>query len=1488
MKNWSALFITLILLFSTFPYVNAEGNTTTTSIDNSTSKTIDSTSKTIDDDSSTGDIEGSGDVVIETESSEGAELPGENTTSTETITNETIGIHDEGIVDEGIGNLETYKSSLTLPDNYKNIVSNVINYVEDCESKAKENNQYDIQYSCMKDQYYIKEELGNLVGISLNDWKRVVDYLLLYTPGEPNYWIDDSGNIQLNFDKMIIRDKLGFNINPTDRAPTSKDEIWAGFWINWEQYGGMNEDQVRQADEDYRRWEDEQRQEKLLSEMSISVSSSQEELGDEIISIVKPIFELGENYDKSPSKSSAYALAYNSTISEATLRGFSDTKDSTDLKNACDYVKKNLNYDLDVWQNEFGETHLGRVYYKGDNVEINFDCNYDDVEGKTFAWLDVNWGSTAEAYKEEIKKARRDADIEARKAERAGAIKEFMDSFEIESDLLETAQTIVEEIDDFSEELKDFDPSRIENFYDAEYKSQLLRAKFEGIGDAFNCDDFTQIRDYVILYTKYGTPDIWKDDFGDTVLGNHKFLLENDYFKFEINSWGCQDFDLEEKGGMNVELRWKPIITDEQKNVIKEARKDSLFEAEKLRRHNLLLKARQLVNFTVEEETIGKQIITKLETIRNEALEFEKNSSKEKAYNLTYNVILIRSELEGLAMSYPDIAENIGKYVLLYGPGMPDVWINNMEEVEVGNHLQIFRSENVEINFNMWIDEYNDRTGFDLWAGGKYRKEFKDVVKNAEKEGWIQADKARRIWLAKKALESLEDKVNNTDVVINSLKEYVSAFEKYKAGSISAYDLEIKRLQTVDTLKDFVVDENTKDYLIVVDLGENIPPGDIWMNFEEDEINIGNWRALVEKSFTKQEVFTGLDAWCEENNFYYYEPFEEKRCGVNVHINWLNWTLVKKDIKRANEDFWKIKQEKKIQGKLNLIKNTETNYSLEDQKLIADLVVSINSLKKLASSFDGENITEFQYNILLEKDKLNDLLDKAENQKIVEVVIAKASGFHEYDEWSDKLRGVSIYSDDNIELFVRIQKQFSPFFVKEENPEFELQIDVIWKEWNPQLRPKLEEAFKKYESLQSAKRFENLIQKREKIIGGFDEIQNKVNDYENGKINLTELKNFINNLYFKLQSYDTEVAYLAAVSNNSFPDWSPVNIKIKTEHVNLEFYERDFTYRFGIGIGLMQKRVGESMQNVPLAERRGMMETGPREEIRNDWSQEKTPMVTGKVSLNLQGAEDYSNSESNDYSKETLNANDESLKEESLTEEDLKEIEKEKEQREQMLFETRQEMIKETQEIFSDTFRTDRSLFAGEERISIEGLKPRLRLRTTLTPAEMKNIANNFKQKFKEAKESGVLDDAIYNLNLELDNQPGIQQAIMEWGNVTTSLRLTYENESIFELSFRTEDGYIKWVDTNIAENAGESSDNMYIEVKFESLMELKNWWEGTLRDSTGPSAVIKAIPGFIGKVGRMIMVGEVKVKPFGSITKIPKFLQVLFNGMIHAIGVTI
>jgi hypothetical protein len=105
----------------------------------------------------------------------------------------------------------------------------------------------------------------------------------------------------------------------------------------------------------------------------------------------------------------------------------------------------------------------------------------------------------------------------------------------------------------------------------------------------------------------------------------------------------------------------------------------------------------------------------------------------------------------------------------------------------------------------------------------------------------------------------------------------------------------------------------------------------------------------------------------------------------------------------------------------------------------------------------------------------------------------------------------------------------------------------------------------------------------------------------------------------------------------------------------------------------------------------------------------------------------------------------------------------------------------------------------------------------------------------------------------------------------------------VFELSFRTEDGYIAWVNYGLSADAGVS-----IELDFESLMKLKNNWERGLKNAEGPLDVIAALPSMLGDVVNMMIRQEIKVSPFSTIFRIPDMMKVLFEAMMQSSGIQI
>jgi hypothetical protein len=175
-----------------------------------------------------------------------------------------------------------------------------------------------------------------------------------------------------------------------------------------------------------------------------------------------------------------------------------------------------------------------------------------------------------------------------------------------------------------------------------------------------------------------------------------------------------------------------------------------------------------------------------------------------------------------------------------------------------------------------------------------------------------------------------------------------------------------------------------------------------------------------------------------------------------------------------------------------------------------------------------------------------------------------------------------------------------------------------------------------------------------------------------------------------------------------------------------------------------------------------------------------------------------------------------------------------------------------------------------------------------MTPEEVGRVADVIREKWVELVESGIIHDIVYNINNDLDEFPALQEAIAEWGDVTTSVRLYYQNQSVFEISFMIEDGYIVWVDYGIIEGAGQDPDTVLIDLDFESLMALKNRWEQGLKNAEGVWDVIRSVPGLIGQVVGMLFSGKISISPFGVVFRIPRLLKVLFGVMMEGSGISI
>ncbi len=1399
--------------------------------------------------------------------------------------------------------LNSYLASLTLSDTEKAIADTVINYVSDCVNRISGTDYKSIQFECSKDSYYIKVELDKLKGTDDSNWKEVIDYIMIKSTGEANYWMDGDA-INVNNWKEVVKERLNLNLGRDDNT----GELWSGsLWINWEKFGLSKEDR-KKADEGnniYWEWENEQRSNKLKATLTASVSSESQSSADEVIAMLKEVAEKITTMETSPSGDVAYQIAYKARLLEGKVRGIGDTLSVDSAGEFCNYVKLNGPGKLDVWQNEYGEAQTGSLRIKSTvlkGLETSFDCNYDDYQDKYWMSFWLNWDrDTSKTYSAEIKKAQKEAESEARKLEVAGKLKEFLDKFTISDDNEETAKELTKEIDALITKTETFVASE-QSVYEFQYDTSLLRAKIDGIGQSLSCDDFLQIKEYIVLYSK-GTAQVWQDQYGDNVLGGYKELYNGDTVTINFNSWGCDDYS--DTGGMSVDLSWGKDVSKNYKKAIKKAEEDSWKEAEALRRAGLVIEARKLYSFSLEVQEAGDSIIEMLVAFKDRVKAFESNPTAEGAYQVQYNNIILTSELDGMAQVYGDLAEDIGNYVVLYGPGTPDIWKQwDTAELEIGSNLRVYSSTEIEFNFNKWFDEFQDRGGFGAWMNwGKLRKAYSDELKRAERDAWQEADRQRKFRMAEKLRSDLEPEVGEGIASISSnIREYVILVRKYLKGDadVAAYDVELKRLQVSDLMSD--VTEIEKDYLLVSDLGTDVNPPEVWYDFENEEIIVGGWRELVTKNVTKKKQtfpvgVAGMNGWC--NDWVYGDGI----CKVELNMNWEDWRAVEDEISRANELFFRQKREAELTDVLAGIVNNKISYSSADQGIETELVAKFAEVEELGAQFSSLGAGELQYKVLIARDDINDKLDEAEDQSIIEIAVAEAEGYHDYDYWFDELRGVVLYSDSDIEIVARFSREFAPFFVEEKDVplgEYGVQLEIIWKKWSRELRSELRDAFERYDKEQSVVRLNKLIEKRDQIIEDItgDALQAKVQEYENGQIRMGEVRRYVEAKYFKLKAYDAEVAYLAALGGQAYPEFTPIDIKVDTEHVRLSFIEKPFNYKFGGGIGLQQLKFGKQeefrgAEFAPDEVEATRSVKAFREDIQIDAEgnimqgavqqsvSEPAEEITGKA---IQEGDVNVNIEGNVEGDVTINIYHEDIALE--IEEARKEIREEKEKAVEDIYAARQDVFSDRTQVrrFGGS-REDEAPEERAKRLRINGIKPRMKLRIDVTDAEIKAIAENVKAKFIAAQEKGVIDDIIYDMNLQLDNVPSLSDALAEWGDTTTSFRLTYKNESIFEFSFKVEDGYFAWARYGVGSDAGANDSNIYIGLQLESIIKLRNWWEERVKEASGPGDVIVLVPTFVKNVGGMVMSGEIEIKPFGAVFKIPKFLQVMFSGLGQSAG---
>jgi hypothetical protein len=1193
-------------------------------------------------------------------------------------------------------------------------------------------------------------------------------------------------------------------------------------------------------------------------------------LGQTILDYVNDINSKVASHDSQYDSTSAYDLAYTQRVAERVLWSIIDGLDTNLVLGACRYAALNGPGVVDIWSNEFDEVNVGglRIFeseaHRG--LQANLNCGSDGIN--IWANINVNFDrSSNDGFKDSIRSAWRAAEDDARELEMAGLLSGLLETFTISDDNRVIGDEVIALVDDLAAVAASVELNA-ESIYSFHYDSVVKRAEIEGLTNSLGCDALGEIGPYVIIYSA-GDVEVRTDEFGEVLLPDWKLLFENDFLRISFNSW-CDEFSGD--GNLYIFAEWGQSVTRDSTyaSAVRDAEQSAQREADRLRRKGMVIEARKLYTFSLEEELIGQTIINRLTDFKEKIINFDVAPSAQGAYDLEYESVLLSAEVEGLAQAYDSSAKMIGTYVMLYGPGVPDVWRDYLGELSVGGRLSIYEGNNSRFEFNSWFDDYEGRGGFNTWLNfGQLRVDYRDEIRQAELDAWVEADNVRRRGLTIKKRSELEADGVSANNVVDALTDYLTVFNKYLGGTATAFEVELKRLQVNDLMRD--VNESLRDYFLVADLGDNVPSPDIWLEWDTNSIMVGGWRELVKFNKSLAQPFTGLSGWCDWRN--------DDLCGAELHIDWVNWSLVRQDIDRANELFWRQKREAELTDVLSGIISTKSAFSAEDQSVADQLVGLINDLDLVGGSFDASDVENFQYDLLLKQDALNDLLNTAVDQRVIETAVAEVSGFHEFDDWANMLRGVVVFVGDDIEIAVRVDEVFTPFFLEGESVnsvEYELSVDIIWKDWSADFNDALVAAFERYELEQSDERFSKLVERRSEFAPSDItlRIEALVDDYETGLINMTALKVFVNDYYYRLMGYDNEVAYLAALSNNSYPSFELVNVVINTEHVNLQLYEASFSYRFGGAVrfdnDLFRPSADYQVREIDI------MST----ELVN--SNQGATQVTGRLVLDP-GMNNQLGMDNQGSSDDRLLDN--SFEAEQWDSDLLTEIEGEK----QELVTLKQESIRRSQET-SNNVLDNRKTATGltSTRLSITGVKPKLRFSVDLTVEEVRRLADSVKSQWNDLMDSGMIYDIVYNINSDIDSFPSLQEAIREWGDVTTSVRLKYQNESVFEISFTTYDGYIDSVSYGIIDGAGVDPNTVLIELDFESLMALKNTWEQGFKNADNFFEVITALPGMFNNIVGMLLGGDIVIQPFGVVFRIPSLLKVLFEAMMQSSGINL
>lgn len=625
-----------------------------------------------------------------------------------------------------------------------------------------------------------------------------------------------------------------------------------------------------------------------------------------------------------------------------------------------------------------------------------------------------------------------------------------------------------------------------------------------------------------------------------------------------------------------------------------------------------------------------------------------------------------------------------------------------------------------------------------------------------------------------------------------------------------------------------------------------------------------------------------------------------------------------------------------------LVPEAEEGISKKALELKPGIISKLTTLKELTIDYNKGKATAFdlQYNVIKTREELGDLVYEhkldAEDQMYLFILIVNDLAEEGYPhierppcgEEYDGV-GISLASGDKAELNMGGHRFYEPLFSEYLGEtrmvaRLDVHIDVFWKDWSPQLEEELKSAWEKIESERADIELEEVKERRAEIEAEIeDRIMDLVAQKEDNELSAGEFKKHVFEIYRELQEIDHWTAkIMMRLGEESFPEeYSRVDVHIvRDSGIEVRIQEREYTY--GVRMGEMVSEFARESKEyaekvIEDKERRGELEVRagemggfimgmeePEEVGEVEEREEPSPRPTGwqVAVITSKVAPERPREEKERMIEETVRRIEEIEGHEvEVTvgvkvgpgDKEIEEMKKYVGKGMPMPVETARAPTEKMMEGMSIKVNVDVKIMPyqmmplekrppPEEIKMVEGLIPvhPPTINVRLTKEDYKRSGDEVRERWTKMKETGaeIKQEMLYSLNEEFANNPLITEILMAWGDTTTSFKLTREDGSLMEASFKTKEGQLVDVNFELDPEAGTSDRNILIEIDYEAVTELMNWWRGKLKDATSPLAILVNIPAFGFRLLWMMITGKIKISPLTAVLKFGDFLKV-FDG---------